>query len=79
MQYNLPWKFLRTPPIFPTASKKSPAADLSAVPATQEWSRWKARPAKSPVERWSDASGTMLRVLAAVVALGALLYFLLRR
>jgi len=33
----------------------------------------------SPVERSSDSSGTMLRVLAAVIALVALLYFLLRR
>lgn len=33
----------------------------------------------SPVERSSDTSGTILRVLAAVIALGALLYFFLRR
>ena len=33
----------------------------------------------SPVERSSDTTGTMLRVLAAVIALGALLYFFLHR
>ena len=33
----------------------------------------------SPVERSSDTSGTVLRVLAALIALAALAYFLLRR
>jgi hypothetical protein len=45
----------------------------------QQWPKESPQAFASPIARSSDTTGTMLRVLAALIALGAIFYFLLHR